>query len=246
MKLFNRSAGLLFAGCFILLLSCRQSASGPNILSSNEKEEGWQLLFDGKTTDGWHLYNEGKVASTWIVADGILKCDPQTKQVTHGDLVTDRSFTNYDLKFEWSITEAGNSGVFINVQEDTAYVRAWVTGPEYQLLDNANVKDHNYNDPKRMSGALYGLVEIKNNAKPHAAGEWNQGRIMQQDGKITYWLNDVITAEEDLKSARWKQIVDSSGLAKYPAFGKATSGKIALQEWAKGVSFRNIKIRELP
>jgi hypothetical protein len=29
----------------------------------------------------------------------------------------------------------------------------------------------------------------------------------------------------------------------FPDFGKATKGHIGLQDWAKGVSFRNIKIK---
>lgn len=227
------------------LIACTEPETGPNTLTPEEKKEGFKLIFNGATLNGWHPYNHQGTTSVWKVQNGELIRDAELKTIESADLISDKVYTNFDLRFDWKINKAGNSGVFINVQEDTAYVRTWMTGPEYQLLDNSNVQDHNHGDPKRQSGSLYGLVPIKNNAAPKPYTEWNQARILQENGKITFWLNDVITVEEDLNSDRWKQLVDSSGLAKYPAFGKATSGRIALQDWAKGVSFRTMRIKEL-
>lgn len=131
------------------------------------------------------------------------------------------------------------------MQEDTAYATPWVTGPEYQLLDNENSVDHNHNDTTRQAGCLYSLTALKNHAAAKPYGEWNEARILQQNGKVTFWLNGVISAEEDLTGDRWKQLVAASNLGKFPDFGKFTKGKIALQDWNKGVSFRNIRIKEL-
>lgn len=217
--------------------------AGPNTLTAEEQKDGWVLLFDGKTTNGWHLYNKGNIKSNWTVRDGQLDCDPHIV-ITHDDLVTEKSYTNYDLRFEWKISKGGNSGVFINVQEDTAYGTPWVTGPEYQLMDNENSVDHNHNDTTRQAGCLYSLVALKNHAAAKPFGEWNESRIMQQNGKVTFWLNGTLSAEEDLTSNRWKQLVAASGLHTFPDFGKFTSGKIALQDWNKGVSFRSIKIKK--
>lgn len=233
---------------FIVTLSffsCTSEDRGPNTLSITEKSEGWVLLFDGKTSNGWHEYNKKGTSSVWHAKDGALICDQEVKKTEPADLVTDKAYSNFDLQFEWKISKAGNSGVFINVVEDSAYARIWMSGPEYQLLDNSNVTDHNFGDPKRQAGSLYGLVPIKNNATAKLYTEWNQSRILQQNGKISFWLNDVLSVEEDLTSEQWRQLVDSSSLGKYPGFGKATSGKIGLQDWAKGVAFRNIKIKEL-
>jgi hypothetical protein len=117
----------------------------PNQLSEQEKKEGWTLLFDGKTTNGWHLYNKGKIPMAWIIQNNELYCKPDTFTVEHGDLVTDKEYQNFDLRFEWKITVGGNSGVFFNVVEKESNPTAWSTGPEYQLLDTkhdyeANVK----------------------------------------------------------------------------------------------------------
>ncbi|MCU0381031.1 MAG: DUF1080 domain-containing protein [Chitinophagaceae bacterium] len=246
--MMTRNRLTLIASCLYLafsFFSCADKASQPNTLSGRETDEGWQLLFDGKTTNGWHIYNEGNIPSVWSVQNGELTCDPAAKDVAFGDLVTDRSYQDFELTFEWKISKGGNSGVFINVQEDTANATAWTTGPEYQLYDNLNATDHNKDEPKRQAGALYGLVPAQHDAKTKPFGEWNVSRIQQVNGKVMFWLNGVQSAEVDFTSDQWKTLVEGSSLGKFPMFGKATSGKIALQNWAKGVSFRNIKIREI-
>jgi hypothetical protein len=58
-------------------------------------------------------------------------------------------------------------------------------------------------------------------------------------------LNGVLTAEQDLSADTWKNMVSKSNFKYFPLFGKNTSGRIALQEWSKGVAFRNIKVKEL-
>jgi len=244
MKPTNALLAVAILTACMYISSCAPK-DGPNTLTEQEKKDGWVLLFDGKTSNGWHLYNRGQRTSNWITDSNELACDPRRVITSHDDLVTDKAYTNYDLKFEWKISKGGNSGVFINVQEDTAYGTPWVTGPEYQLLDNENSVDHNHNDTLRQAGCLYSLVALKNHAPAKAFGEWNEARILQQDGHITFWLNGVLSAEEDMKTDRWKQLVAGSGLSKFPDFGKFTSGKLALQDWNKGVAFRNIKIKEL-
>ena len=71
-------------------------------------------------------------------------------------------YDNYDFTFEWKITQRGNSDVFINVQESEDFPTAWITGPEYQLLDNANASTHNLRDRLRLSRSIYGLAPLKN------------------------------------------------------------------------------------
>jgi hypothetical protein len=222
-----------------------QEVSSQNSLTPAEIEAGWQLLFDGKTTSGWHLYNEGKIKSAWNVINGELICDPNTEKVERGDLVSDQVFTNYDFSFEWKISEAGNSGVFINVQEASEFPTAWTTGPEYQLLDNANMPKEYLQDEKHSAGCVYSLSPLLNEVQPKSSGQWNQSRILQQNGVITFWLNGIETGHEDMKTDRWKQLIAGSKLGNFPSFGKAIQGKIAFQDWSKGVALRNIKIKEI-
>ena len=93
------SVSLLFA----VLCSCSEKKVGNNELNTQEKETGWTLLFDGKTTDGWHLYNKAKVPSVWMVKNEELFCNPDTIGIEHGDLVSDKVYKNFDLKFEWKL-----------------------------------------------------------------------------------------------------------------------------------------------
>lgn len=217
--------------------------STQNQLTEQEKKEGWILLFDGKTTEGWHLYNKGKVNSAWTVQNEELYCNRETREVDHGDLVSDKEFENFDLKFEWKISKEGNSGVFINVVEKKEIPTAWASGPEYQLLEKTH-PDYETNLSKRP-GCLYNFAPQKNSVESKPTGEWNQARIKQINGKVEFYLNEVLTAEQDFTTKEWKDKIANSGFKAFPEFGKSTKGRIALQDWAKAISFRNIKIKAL-
>src|ERR1700712_3551447 len=112
--------------CTALAFSCSMCmAQAPNTLTKKEKKEGWKLLFDGKSTKGWHLYNEGKKKSAWSAQNNELLINLNEENAERGDLISDNEYTNYDFTFEWKIGKGGNSGVFINVKEDTTIVKAW-------------------------------------------------------------------------------------------------------------------------
>src|ERR1700746_487768 len=117
MNRYHSTAAFLATALCLFLFGCSTDASHDNTLSDQEKKDGWILLFDGKTLDGWHLFNQGAIPSAWSVDSGRLVCNPHAKDVKHGDLVTDRVFQNFDLQFDWKISKAGNSGLFIDVQE---------------------------------------------------------------------------------------------------------------------------------
>ena len=216
-----------------------------NQLFAIEKEQGWQLLFDGETLDGWHLYNKADSTShaAWEVRDGMLFCNATDENRVHGDLVTDQDFEDYELAFDWKIATRGNSGIFINVQEAPEYATAYQTGPEYQLLEPSHMDT---DVGVKRPGCLYGFSEQLNTVEANPAGQWNHSRIVQRQGKIEFYLNGKLTATEDFSSASWKAKVDANGFSRFPAFGQATKGKIALQNWYFEVWFRNMKIREIP
>jgi hypothetical protein len=236
---------LLYASC--ILYACSKEESVHNTLTEEEKEEGWQLLFDGKTTRGWHLYNLGNVPSSWVALKGELYCDPYNFEVKIGDLITDKTYKDFDLRFEWKISGEGDSGVFINVQEDDKYRRILDTGQEYQLLDDARIAKSRFlqRDSTRWVGCLYGIKPQQEIAEIRPAGSWNESRIKQKDGRITFWLNGKITVDQDCTGEEWRDLVADSELKRFPDYGTFRDGHIALQYWAKGVSFRNMKILEL-
>lgn len=223
-----------------ILNSCSSSNETPNTLSDKEQSEGWELLFNGKNLDGWHLYNKG-VNSAWLVSDGVIYCDPNNES-NKADLVTDKSYENYDLRFEWKLEKEGNSGIFINVQEDSTIAQTYFSGPEYQLLDDAHMDS---DLPLKKSGCLYNFTPQMNIAHTKKRDKWNESRIVQKDGKIEFYLNDQQTAKMDFNSKEWQDMVARSNFKEHPHFGKHSKGHLALQDWSRGVSFRNIKIKQL-
>ena len=111
----------------------------PNTLTEAEQAAGWQLLFDGETTTAWRGYNQEAFPDTgWAVVDGALvvgatATDPDV--AIGGDIVTTESFTDFDLKFEFMLSEVANSGVLYRViKEEGAAI--WHNAPEYQVLDD--------------------------------------------------------------------------------------------------------------
>ncbi len=231
---------MMIAG-LVWLTACNEKHTPPNQLSRAEADEGWVLLFDGKSDAGWHLYNKGKTASAWKVEDGALVCKPDTG-LQRGDLVTDGIYKNFELLFEWKIAAGGNSGVFINVAEKPENPTTWASGPEYQLLDKAH-QDFEVNTKK--CGGMFGFPWQDNPLELNPAGEWNQSMIRQLNGKVEFYLNGHLTIRQDFTAAAWHSMVAQTHFKNFPEFGRHTSGHIALQDWAKGIAFRNIKIKDL-
>lgn len=235
---FTLAIVMLFA---VLISACSSPEMKDNTLSAEEKSAGWQLLFDGTSTEGWHLYNRENSTGQWIVKDGELVCSPAPGKEL-GDLVTNKKYGNYDLKFDWKISKEGNSGVFINVIERADIPTAWASGPEYQLLEESH---HDYENELKRSGCIFGLSPQQNNASLNPLGEWNHSEIKQVDGKVEFYLNGQLTVARDLTTQGWKDSIANSTFKHFPEFGKSIVGQIGLQDWNKGVAFKNIKIREL-
>lgn len=111
-----------------------------------------------------------------------------------------------------------------------------------QVLDNACHPDALIE--KHRAGDLYDLIACKyETVKP--AGQWNKVRLINRNGKVEHWLNGRKVVEVDMTGEDWKKLISGSKFKDMPAFGKATKGKIALQDHGDKVWYRNVKIREL-
>ena len=62
---------------------------------------------------------------------------------------------------------------------------------------------------------------------------------------VEHWLNGEQIVAYELGSADWTALVAASKFNKYPQFGRAPKGHIALQDHGDRVAYRNIKIRPL-
>jgi hypothetical protein len=211
-----------------------------NSLTEAQQFEGWQLLFDGKSTAGWRNFNSATIGDAWIIDDEALHLD-KTK-AGRGDIITDREYENFELQLEWKIDSCGNSGIIFNVVEDPKYKYIWQTGPEMQVLDNECHPDAKI--IKHRAGDLYDLISCSTETV-RPAGEWNQVRIISNNGAYQFWLNGTNVVDFTMHTPEWDEMVANSKFNDMADFGKATRGHIALQDHDDKVWYRNIMIREL-
>jgi len=210
---------------------------GPvNGLTAEERSEGFVLLFDGKKTTGWRGYRQKTFPDGWKVVKGAL-----TRVSPAGDIITDSMYANFDLRLDWMISPAGNSGIMYRVTEDGE--DSYMSGPEYQVLDNVLAKDGG--NLLTDAGACYGLYPSpRTMVRP--VGEWNVTRIVVNGNDVQHWLNGIKVVEYQLGSADWEAKVKASKFAQWPIYGRATRGYIALQDHGDWVAYRSIRIRVLP
>ncbi|HEY4063557.1 MAG TPA: DUF1080 domain-containing protein [Puia sp.] len=234
---------LVFTTLVMLCMAVRSQQ--PNTLTKKEKKDGWKLLFDGKSTQGWHTYLRDTVGSKWQVRDGAIVFDPTQPQSGGGDIVTNEAYENYELNLEWKISKGGNSGIIFDVQEDPKYSATYITGPEMQVLDNIDAEDNKKQN--HLAGCLYDMSGDATVSKPKPVGEWNQVRLIQNKGHLTFWLNGIKTYDGQIGSEEWKTMVSRSKFSNkaFADFAKVTKGKIALQQHPGSSEWRNIKIRML-
>jgi len=204
-------------------------------------EKGWTSLFDGKTLKGWHIYGHRPMNDSWTVQDGTIFFDKTKKAL--GDLVTDKEYENFHLKYDWKISPKGNSGLIFWVQEDTVkYRQTYHTGTEMQVLDNDGHSDGKI--IKHRAGNLYDLIAGKEGVvKP--VGEWNTAEIISDHGKLEFIMNGVSLLTTNYGDDNWRTMIAGSKFKQWPDFGTIFKGHIALQNHDCDVWFKNIMIKKL-
>ena len=183
-------------------------------------EEGFTPLFDGKTLEGW----EGD-SRFWSVEDGaIVGCTDKTPAPHNTFLCSKKTYKNFVLKVEFKLRNH-NSGVQVRSKRFDDFV---VGGYQPDIAE------------QRYTGILYeergrGILadtDQKAVAEHFKPGQWNEYVITCDGPHIKLELNGYTTVDYTEKSDQG-----------------AKEGIIALQLHAgppMKVSFRNIRIRELP
>jgi hypothetical protein len=212
-------------------------------LTDDEKKAGWKLLFDGTSTAGWHTFRRTEVRPGWQVKDGAIVCaDPRNA----GDLCTDAKYDWFELSIEYTISEAGNSGILFHVTDEGR--STWNTGPELQLEDNEKAAD------QQRCGWLYQLYKTEVDPKTNKpldttkpVGQWNHIRLVvaKAPAKSEVVVNGTKYYDFVYNGDDFKARVAKSKFALMAGFAKSDSGYIALQGDHGQVSFRNIKLRPL-
>jgi hypothetical protein len=232
-----------------------QPAGADRQRAAIERGAGWRPLFDGRTLAGWRgLGYPGVPAAHWTVEDGAIKKIASGKVAVQadgqptagGDLMTDGTYRDFELAWDWKIAPGGNSGIKYNVSEELSTSmepRHAAKGFEYQMLDDDRHSDGKL--PTHRAGALYDLVAPNADKRLNPVGEWNHSVILLDGNHGEHWLNGQKVVEYDLGTPAMAAALAASKYASIPWFAERRAGHIVLQDHGDEAYVRNIRIREL-
>lgn len=225
----------------VLILMLAVSVKSAYSQDSNSK---WEILFDGNGTEKWRSKTDSRFPdSGWEIENGLLFLGSKGG----GDIVTRGKYGNFELVFEFMLTNEANSGIkyFVDtvVNQETGAIM--INGPEYQIIDdysNEHVKD----DPYGVSstGALY-LFYAPENKILNPPGEWNSGKIVSYNGRVEHWLNGVKVVSYERGSNDFAERKSTTKFKNDIGYGIKPAGHIMLTDHNDKVYFKNIKIRKL-
>ncbi len=236
----------------------------PADASEDPGESGWEPLFNGQDLSGWYTYLPGlgknnDPEGVFKVENGMLHIlgVPNTGHRDFGYLMTEQSFENYQLRFEYKwgtarfaprATSKRDSGVVYHVSGGD---KIWPRGVEYQIQEGdtgdfwmiggttlaTTVLTPQSSQPQYMqNGHPYSsrpgsFVRIVKNGTYDSAQEWNTAEITVQGNTATHAINGV---------------VNNRAYSLYSPDGSPlTSGRILFQAEGAEIFYRNIEIRKL-
>jgi hypothetical protein len=192
--------------------------SAATIAFAADDEADFKPLFNGKDTTGWHVRRTDR-PSLWKVEDGVLKNDLKTGE--HGvDLITDAKFWNFTVRYEYLVPEGSNSGFYLRGRHEIQILGDYKTGKP-ALTGNGAI--YNHTAPSQFV------------SKP--GDEWQTVEATIIGNKITVTLNGVkihdnVVCDRATGSELDKDVTEP--------------GSFFLQGDHGAVSFRNIRVKELP
>ena len=183
-----------------------------------DDEKDFKPLFNGKDTAGWHVRNPGG-HNAWIVVDGVLKND--LKSGEHGtDLITDAKFWNFTVRYEYLVPEGSNSGFYLRGRHEIQILGDFKSG-KASLGGNGAIYQH--------------TVPSQFVSKP--GDVWQTVEATMIGNKITVILNGVKIHDNVVCDRATGSELDTK---------VSEPGAFFLQGDHGAVSFRNLRVKELP
>jgi hypothetical protein len=188
------------------------------LIGHADDEAGFHPLFNGRDLAEWKLRHPDGHQS-WSVKDVLLI--NTVKPGEHGtDLVTEDKFWNFTVRYEYKIPKGANSGFYLRGRHEIQILDDYAAG---KPAPGGNGAIYNFKAPDQFA------------SKP--AGEWNTVEATIIGDKITVTLNGVkIHVAVACDRATGSEIDDRV----------SESGPNFLQGDHGSVTFRNIRIKELP
>ena len=205
------------------------STESAHTTTSSSNDYAWTDLFADGDFSNWTDLKKRPVTKGWHINN-----DSVHRRSKCGDIITKQHYDNFELRFDWKISDAGNSGV--------KYRTHGSLGLEYQVLDDAKHVDRK--NPTHRAASLYELVAAPESKSLKPVGEWNHARIVANGHNIQHWLNGEKVVQIEVGSDDWKKRFQNSKYRKHKGFGN-WAGPILLQDHNDDVWYRNVQIREL-
>ena len=188
----------------------------PLLGASPQAEDGFVSLFNGVDLQGWKVPAGDN--GHWKVVDGVIDYDAKSEAPGNKNLISEREYGDFVIKFDWKIKEAP----FINpnipyVLPDGTHARD-VTGKDFKFalpdsdsgiyLRDMNGKSqvniwcwpigsgevYGYRMDKAMPASVRAGVTPKHQADK-AVGEWNSFEITLKGDRLTVVLNGIVVIE---------------------------------------------------
>ncbi len=181
--------------------------------------EDFTPLFNGKDLTGWKLRNPNGHNSWSVLPGGVLK--NTVGEGIHGtDLVTEKKFSNFTVRFEYLIPDGSNSGFYLRGRHEIQLLGDYKSG----------------RTSKGCNGALYNFKAPDEFAsKP--GNEWQTCEATMIGNKITVVLNGKKIHDNVACDRPTGGELDNKVKEPGPIFLQGDHGTI---------SFRNLQIKELP
>jgi Domain of Unknown Function (DUF1080) len=195
-------------------------------------ESGFTSLFDGQSLQGWTLL--GKRGAGYGVKDGMIYC----ARGGGGNLLTEKEYSDFVLRFEFKLEEGSNNGIGIRAPLSTAVS---TLGMEIQILEEGAALAGKYGKlhDTQFHGSVYDVIPARKGAlnKP---GEWNSEEITARGRQIKVVVNGQTILDANLNSVTNRQTLE-----KHPGILR-DRGHIGFLGHNDYVEFRNLRIKELP
>ena len=258
------AAGLAVAGCCCL---CGTEDYPETI------DEGFVSLFNGKDLSGWYgskKYDveivEVKLNNGKVVTQPVIACFPDRKvEKDCGNLLTEKEYRNFILRFEFLMPENGNNGLGIRVPNETVDA-AYAGMCELQLLDDGGSWYYDKSNkvdklkPYQYTGSVYGCVASRRDnvdkqiwgkdanfagggSYVRQPGMWNFEEVKGFGSEIEVYLNGYLITKADV--SKFKGNGDTPDGKKHPGLHNA-KGHISWCGHGSPVKWKNIRIKELP
>jgi hypothetical protein len=198
----------------------------------------FRILFAGnqqQLLENFRSWESPSPSSNWVIDGNAVKTNAGRK---FEDLVLSNPLSSFVLRFEFRVSNRGNSGV-----------KYWVDGNgqdavgyEYQIIDDQNHPDALLGRlGTRRTGSLYDIWP--SHQAMATADTWASGCIMASPAGIEHWLNGRQVATIPVGDELFVQAFAESKFASRTEMMTRRSGAIFFQNHGEAVAFRNIKIR---